>query len=322
MVTSYYETTAFDSSNPVPQKPAPEKQSLAQRSAETHALHGRGLRCGEYAAIQDMRAVDLLNDESPDALAQKQLPGQEYIIWRGLKNPRVKVQFITWFAGFLTIASGFTFLIAPFSHGFTQELIEGFFLFFIIPFIIYKLGKTALRKNWVKDKNNTEFNRRTGLVTFTWNRKRVSYPFAEFDPTMQSVVDRTGIVRYHLILMHRYTGQFCREPGGEYDQWRVELLWELYQQFMDIAKPLPDTAQFECFRHRDPVTKAWDERHHRPAVYWKNFKDEKAANKLKEKSAQHAQHFPFGKTRRDAEILGWQASGVGEGDWQTKPRAV
>jgi len=206
--------------------------------------------------------------------------------------------------------------------GFTKEYLKGILLLFILPLLLYKLGKTALNKNWVKDKHNTILNRRTGLVSFTWARKPVSYPFAEFDATMQSVVDRTGIVRYHLILMHRYTGHFCREPGGRFDQWEVEVMWEELQHYMDISKPLPDTAQMECFRHKDPVTQAWDQQHHRPADYWKNFKTEQNARKLKEQSKPHAQRFPFGKTQQEAIILGWQPSGVGEGDWQTQPRPV
>jgi len=91
---------------------------------------------------------------------------------------------------------------------------------------------------------------------------------------------------------------------------------------MDISKPLTDIPRLECFRDRDPITKSWDEQHHRPVDYWKKMKDEEVGNVLKEQSAQHAQQFPFGKTRREAENLGWQASGVGEGDWQTKLRSI
>jgi len=314
---NYYATTAFDSSNTVSQKPIPEPQTLAQRSAETHALQGHGCHCGEYAAIEDMRAVEFLNDTSSGAMADRELPGQEYIRWRGFKNPRVKVEVITTLMFYSLFGSIPFSLFAIFIFGLTIKWFEWVIFTVGVPYLIYKLGKTALRKNWVKDKHNTEINRRTGMVTFTWSRKRVSYPFTGFDPTMQSVVDRTGIVRYHLILMHRYTGQFCREPGGQYDKWRVELLWEEMQHFMDISKPLPDIPRLECFRQNDPVTKAWDKQHQRPTDYWKDMKDEDVANQLKEKSMQHAQHFPFGKTRQEAEILGWQPSGLGEGDWQS-----
>jgi hypothetical protein len=242
-------------------------------------------------------------------------------VWRGLKNPRVKVEVITKLTGIWIIFTAFSFLVLPFLIGFTQTLLESFIYFLIIPILIYKLGKTALRKNWVKDKNNTVLNRRTGMVTFSWLGKEVSYPFAEFDPAMQTVVDRTGMLYYHLILMHRYTGQFTREPGSQFDVWKVELYWEELQRFMDISQPLQDTPDLEFYRDHDPVTKAWDEKHHRPKNYWKDMPREKA-DKIKELSALHAKQYPFGTSLQDAIILGWKPSDVGEGDWLTKPGSV
>jgi len=319
---SYYETTAFDSRNPVAQKTAPELESLSfvEKSAKAHALSGRGLQCREYTAVQDMDAVSVLNNNSLDDIAEADPLVQEETVWRGYKNPRVKVEVITSLSGITYILGGGTSILLGFLSGFNKNWLILVLIFLVIPFLINRLGKLALKKNWVKDNHNTLINRRTGLVTFTWKRKRVSYPFAEFDPTLQSVVGRSGLVSYHLVLMHRYTGQFCREPGGEYDQWKVELYWEELQHFMDIARPLPDVPKFEAFRHKDPVTKAWDETHQRPKEYWKSIYSGKA-EKMKEQSVQHAQHFPFGKTREEAIILGWQPSGVGEG-WQPKPKAV
>ncbi|MFV1985256.1 MAG: hypothetical protein ACC657_17035 [Thiohalomonadales bacterium] len=316
--TTYYETTAFDSSNPVAQKTAPELESLSfvEKSAKAHALSGRGLQCREYTAVQDMDVVSVLNNNSLSDIAETDPLGQEETTWRGYKNPRVKVEVITMLAAIVAVIGGSGSVLLGFIIDFDETWLYTVLIWLVFPFFIYKLGKTALKKNWVKDNHNTLINRRTGLVTFTWKRKRVSYPFAEFDPTLQSIVGRSGLVSYHLVLMHRYTGQFCREPGGEYDQWKVELYWEELQHFMDISKPLPDVPKFEAFRHKDPVTKAWDETNQRPKDYWKSIYTGKA-EKMKEKSVQHAQHFPFGKTREQAISLGWQPSGIGEG-WQPK----
>jgi len=73
---------------------------------------------------------------------------------------------------------------------------------------------------------------------------------------------------------------------------------------MDIAQPLPDIPKYEAFRHKDPVTKTWDETNQRPREYWKSIYSGKAT-KMKEQSAQHAQHFPFGQTREQAIQMVW-----------------
>jgi len=312
---NYYSDTAFDSSQPVIQKPAPDKKTFAQRSADNHALKGNGVHCMEYSANQDIRVIETLNDDSADAKAEKNHPGHEYIFWSGFKNPRVKVAFISSFAGFTLFGTIICSVIFLFPNGFDQDWLEWVALSVGLPFLIYILGTTALRNNWIKDKNNTELSRRTGIVTFSWKKERVSYPFIEFDPTMQSIVDRTGMVSYQLVLMHRYTGQFCRNPHSRYHKWQVELDWEELQHYMDISKPLPDTATMEIVRLKDPTTKVWDEQNNRPKDYWKNLSEDDAS-KMVDLSEKHAQHFPFGQTREQAMILGWQASGIGEGDWQ------
>jgi hypothetical protein len=184
-----------------------------------------------------------------------------------------------------------------------------------IPFVIDKLCRLALKKNWVKDKNNIEINRRTGQVTFTRKRQRVTLPFDEFDVCMPAGTRPTGSHDYYLRFVHKYSDKWFQHPTGRNNAWEVEQDWEFWQQYMDISQPLPDIPKMEPFRDRDPVTAEWDKQHHRPKDYWKNLDMDKARD-MQRRSRAAATAFPWGATREEAMASGWQPSGVGEGDWQ------
>ena len=49
----------------------------------------------------------------------------------------------------------------------------------------------------------------------------------------------------------------------------VHAYWNMIQQYMDVAGPLPDVPIFEPFRHRDPVTAEHDERTGREPFKWR-----------------------------------------------------
>jgi len=191
------------------------------------------------------------------------------------------------------------------------------YAFVIAPLFIFFLGQYAIKKNWVKDSNNTILNRRTGLITFTWKGKRVSYPFHEFNVGIRTIVSKAS-VNYHLFLYHSETGHFIQEPGGQVEHWRAELNWEVLQQYMDSSLPLPDIPRMEFYRDRDPTTVAWDKQHSRPPHYWRD-KGVEAAIKLQKQSQTAAIAFHWGDIREQAIQSGWQPSNVGQGDWHTNP---
>ncbi|HEC20474.1 MAG TPA: hypothetical protein ENI97_14245 [Gammaproteobacteria bacterium] len=104
-------------------------------------------------------------------------------------------------------------------------------------YVLYKLARLALRRGWVKDKNNTIFDRRTGMMTLTWKGKRHAIPFVDLEAGTRHIVNHPGIVRYHLFLYHRSTGMFAQHPAGNEHPWQVEVEWEYMQHFMDISRP-------------------------------------------------------------------------------------
>ena len=320
----YYADTAYDSSHPRDLPPAPPADTLLQRSAKKYAISGKGLACHEYMANGDLVDIlEQLKDPTPNVLEQLKQPAHEYLKWGSFKNPAIAVEMF----GYLALAFGWgggggsLLLVTIMSLFKGDNLLKDSWLTFVIIILvchaIYKLCSTAVKQGWVKDRNNIIFNRRTGQITFTWKRKRVSYPFDEFDVAVQHVVGYAGNVNYHLFFIHRYSQQFFRSPEGAWNLWETELDREFYQHYMDTARPLPDVPQLESFRNRDPVTAAYDKQHGRPKNYWLDMPIEKARAMHKAARAA-AETFPWGLTREQAIAVGWQPSGVGEGDWQQK----
>ena len=303
-------------------EPAPEATTILQRSAKKYAIKGHGVACQEFLANHDQ--VDILGqlkDPDPGVLEQLKQPGHEYLFWSTLKNPATAVKML----GYVAFAFGWggvsgIILFALISVFSDENLIKELWLLcfgWIASFhLIYKVCSTAVKKGWVKSKNDSQFNRRTGMVTSTWKGKRVSYPFDEFDVSVQHVVGYAGNVNYHIFLIHRYTTQFFRSPTGFWNLWEAELDWEFYQRYMDISRPLPDVPNMEPVRHNDPVSAKWDEDHRRPKDYWLNLPMEKV-EAMHKASKQAAENFPWGLTREQAIASGWKPSHVGQGDWQT-----
>ncbi len=312
---NYYAASAYDSrKNLVNQRTESEQyQSFLEKSVTSYAVKGLGQHCREFIAIENMSDVEILKDDEAE---EKDHPVHEVYTWYSLKNPRVIVKFITHMCMFFAVPSIFTTLYMGITDQFDRGLLDFFVIWVLIPFFIFFTGQYALKKNWIKDKNNTLLNRRTGLITFTWKGKRVSHPFHEFNVAIRHNVGRAN-VSYHLFLYHAETGHFCMEPGGQVEQWKAEQNWEVLQQYMDISQPLPDIPRMEFYRERDPVTAAWDKKHNRPKHYWRD-KEFEAANKMHEQSVIAAKAFNWGETREQALQRGWNPSGMGDGDWQIK----
>lgn len=308
MLDSYYAPTAYNSAQPRKLPPPPRILTRVQRSELNYGLSDKGVQCREFLASDDIFVIELeLNEENNKAFNQ---PTHEYVIWESLKNPTVllrtvkAVAFVFAFFGFIVSLVG---LMKS-----SEDFMFAFKFLFILPLIIALVCRYAILKGWVTDKHNIMLNRRTGMVMYTWEGKRVSYPFDEFDAAIQHVVGYEAQIDQYLVLVHRYTGQFCRNPYYRQERWQIEQDWEFWQQYMDISKPLPDIPSLEPFRARDPVTAEFDHKHNRPKDYWKNMSI-KEANRGHDLSVAAAKAFPWGMTRDEAmRSWQWQPSGYGE----------
>ncbi len=152
------------------------------------------------------------------------------------------------------------------------------------------------------------------MVSFNVSRrKRVSYPFDEFDAYVSIGVSRSGGGNFHLRLIHRYTGASVANPNPHSKNWEAEGEWELLQAFMDTSRPLPDIPLFELERQIDPASIEHDCRTGRPRHWWR-YQDEDEVSKWALASAEAKERFPWGLTRAEAIAFGWQPSGYGDGE--------
>ncbi|QNH80686.1 hypothetical protein GGD92_22410 [Pseudomonas protegens] len=138
-----------------------------------------------------------------------------------------------------------------------------------------------------------ELNRRTGLVTF-FDYKRfkkegvideVTAPFYEFDAYIVTSPDRQGSPMNGLFLIHRYRDiriNFNSLITPDNTLQKPWALWDFFQNFMDISRPLPDIPLYEPYRYLDPVTAEYDRQQQRPARYWIDMDDETFKAKVKE----------------------------------------
>ncbi|TBW53355.1 hypothetical protein EZI54_15345 [Marinobacter halodurans] len=126
-----------------------------------------------------------------------------------------------------------------------------------------------------------ELNRRTGLVTVYQHSKKGSpeeeqAPFYEFDAYLTNEMIPPGQVVHTLYLVHRYRpillpiGNLIGKTTGE----ECFALWDMFQNFMDTSRPLPDIPLWEEFRSKDPITAEHDRQTGRPARYWRDMDDE------------------------------------------------
>ena len=74
--------------------------------------------------------------------------------------------------------------------------------------------------------------------------------------------------------MHRYTQKTFNKTAFstiEAEKSEVLALWDMLQRYMDVTQPLPDMPRLEPFRHRDPVTREYDEKIGRNPRYWRDL---------------------------------------------------
>ena len=137
------------------------------------------------------------------------------------------------------------------------------------------------------------------------------HPFHEFDAFLNSSSSpKSGFLYHSLFISHRdnkelvFTGTDQANESALKES--VYLSWELVQQFMDISQPLPDTPEFEPFRHLDPVTAEWDKHHNRPPKLYAQMPD-RIWDKLTKKVWEYEKGFKWGASRQQNINNGWQA---------------
>jgi hypothetical protein len=152
----------------------------------------------------------------------------------------------------------------------------------LIPTALFKLFPRQLIK---PDKGPLwELNRRTGLVTvFHYDKKGVwgktgqpeeeSAPFYEFDAYTSNELIHGGGVVHTLYLVHRYRNILIPIGTliGKTNPEECYALWDMFQNFMDTSRPLPDIPLWEEHRANDPVTAEHDRQTNRPPRYWRDM---------------------------------------------------
>jgi hypothetical protein len=146
--------------------------------------------------------------------------------------------------------------------------------------LVYKAGH----------KNIIHLERRTGMVVFQHLNKKVSFKEMEGHVTKEVYsTGRGGMREYWMLdISHRECKDLSMagfECGFQTKYWMVRSEWEFFQQFMAINLPLPDTPQFEPYRHLDPTTEAYDRQHGRARFFWRNMNDATLGDESDESSA-------------------------------------
>ncbi|RFA29873.1 hypothetical protein CAI21_08545 [Alkalilimnicola ehrlichii] len=238
------------------------------------------------------------------------------LFWERLGNPKAFVGVFRVLTGIFVYASfviiSFVLLVVGMSA------IMDVWLYLAVPIAIFGLLTLVEKSKLLSNKGNFWLNRQTGMVVIPRWRGAVELPFEEFDAYLLSHTGYTAGVEHKLQLVHRYSNELLICPQPCHDSWEVEALWEYWQQYMDVSRPLPDVPIFEPVRELDPVTAAYDREHNRPKYYWRNISQRRADHMVRA-ARLAAASYPWGLDQASARRQGWEPSGFGEGDWQRRP---
>jgi len=163
---------------------------------------------------------------------------------------------------------------------------------FPIPLTCWLIGHIVVHRlpeHWVFTPSKGplwELNRQTGMVTVFAHKpgqfREQGYdgdfirPFHEFDAYVHVLPTRQGMPLYSLHLVHRYQPvaiDFMPLIGRQSSDKNSLALWDMWQNYMDISKPLPDIPVLEEFRHLDPTTAEHDRRTSRNPRHWRDMDD-------------------------------------------------
>ena len=131
-----------------------------------------------------------------------------------------------------------------------------------------------------------ELNRQTGMVTVFAHKPgqfkqcgidgNFVRPFHEFDAHVHTLPSRQGMPLYSLHLVHRYHPvaiDFMPVIGRQSSDSDSLALWDMWQNYMDTSRPLPDIPTWEEFRPLDPVTAEHDRNTGCAPRYWRDMDD-------------------------------------------------
>ncbi len=317
-----YEQTAYDSTRPRELKPAKpmEQRGFITRQMLKQKLELQPVACCEYLVLSDFDNLRYAKDnQNREHISTPPLQ----MGWMGFANPMLWAmiaRFSAGFFGFGLLFSGFVgiplamLMFAPHEY-IRARILEGVEVcggaggFLLIPYFILRY---LLNNNKFTNKNNTVFDRSTGMVRMPLKNGKVwQVRFDELEPYLHETISPNGVVYYHLLFVHRYSDSYMTSPTRHMDAWAVNLDWEYYQQYMDISKPLPDVPVFEPDRALDPTSIAWDEKTGRPQGFWAKTPND-AFKQLMQESWSAAKTYPWGSTRKQAKAAGWKPSRYGE----------
>jgi len=91
----YYAPTAYDSRRDgLPPHPleAEGGDTILGRSMRKHALAGRGVQCREYLAVEDLRVIPFLSEDTAEAREILEGPYHAHYVWATLRNPKALVE--------------------------------------------------------------------------------------------------------------------------------------------------------------------------------------------------------------------------------------
>lgn len=314
MTERAYAETAYRGDDPVPRRR--EGERTIPRSEE---IPYRGVECGEFVAPCDDEDHRLLTSDKPKYRWGRKLSRKARgVIWAGADNINMFVylaHFFCFFVGFAVLISiALGAVIRPEFQMLTSSESIPFYAFGSGAILLGVLLRKLLWSGWLPLGSMLVFDRASGMLRDrTWG-KVTSYPFRDFVPVINQVFVQAGGVSYRLLLVHRHEKLFFACPGtlsSARESWKVFLEWEYIQQYMDITKPIPDIPDLECLRQDDPVTRAWDAKHHRPADFWAGMSEGRFRG-LQRRAARAARRFPWGADRGSVLVCRWQPSAYGE----------
>jgi len=288
---NWYADTAYDSrkKKDVP-PPDPTAWQGKERALRAHPLP-IGVYCGDYRADLSKATVRELQKGLPSGRLTHEC-GEMYT----MNNPKMIIATFRWLGGVFSFI-GLLTIITTFNSREESLLDWQCNIYFTIPFFIFVICHLLMKV--VPDKNNTVFNRRTGMVTIPRPGEDSPnvLPFAEFDGyyfCSQSTVN----VNYHLYLGHRFSPIGYTTGKDWVRRYRVHVEWEFLQHYMDISMPLPDIPELEPYRHLDPTTAEYGKQHNRPPHYWRDISMLQLEEKRKE-GIDAIQNYPWDRLRAD-----------------------